>query len=217
MNDRETVVSANMEYAIIQTTTFGLFILFSISAVFSPNWEREYVFTNSSLINILSIEVFTGSIALIILKLRGWKASDFDLKFKYRHFFHGILLYLVTLASFHLTSYILAFFCPNFSVIFRRENVTAFVVLFTVIINPLFEEFFVTVYPSEVLAKHHGMFFTITLCAFVRFIYHLYQGPISITILILGIINTYTYLKWRKIWPLVIAHSINNYIAFTFY
>jgi len=217
MNDRETVASANMEYVIIQATAFGLFILFSISAVFSSNWGKEHVFTNSSLINILSIEVFTGSIALIILRIRGWKATDFDLKFKNKYFSHGIILFLVTLASFRLTSYILAFFCPNFSFIFRTENVTAFVVLLTVIINPLFEEFFVSVYPSEVLAKHHGMFFTISLCAFVRFTYHLYQGPISTTILILGIINTYTYLKWRKIWPLVIAHSIHNYIAFTFY
>ena len=47
--------------------------------------------------------------------------------------------------------------------------------------------------------------------AFVRLLYHTYQGPLAIvTILPLGLIFAAVYLKWRNLWPLVLAHTAFN-------
>ena len=82
------------------------------------------------------------------------------------------------------------------------------------IVNPFFEEFFVVGYTVERAEKIHGKYFTIALSAFVRFLYHLYQGPIAAWILLLGIFHAYVYMKWRKLWPLIVSHAILDFACF---
>ena len=49
---------------------------------------------------------------------------------------------------------------------------------------------------------------------FSRLLYHLYQGPlIVIGIVPLGWLSAYVYARWNRLWPIIIAHGILDFIA----
>ena len=48
----------------------------------------------------------------------------------------------------------------------------------------------------------------------MRMLYHLYQGPIGIiTIVPLGMLYGYTYVRSRQLWPLIVAHVLVDIIG----
>jgi membrane protease YdiL (CAAX protease family) len=54
----------------------------------------------------------------------------------------------------------------------------------------------------------------VTLSATIRLLCHLYQGPIApLTILPLGIIFALVYWKWRRLWPIAVAHGVAGFFA----
>ncbi|MEO1295009.1 MAG: CPBP family intramembrane glutamic endopeptidase [Cyanobacteria bacterium J06636_16] len=57
---------------------------------------------------------------------------------------------------------------------------------------------------------------SILLSSFLFALYHAYQGIIgTFNILLFGILYGVFYSRFRNIWPLVVAHSIQNFITFT--
>jgi membrane protease YdiL (CAAX protease family) len=78
-------------------------------------------------------------------------------------------------------------------------------ILATSIINPLFEETLVCGYIIQRLAKN-GPGVAITFSAFVRFLYHIHNGPSSLAALLMGFIFGYLFWRYRELWPLIIAH-----------
>ena len=53
-----------------------------------------------------------------------------------------------------------------------------------------------------------------TLSAAIRFDCHIEQGPISaLTILPLGLIFAAVYWRWRRVWPLVVAHGVMDFLG----
>ncbi|MGO1839921.1 MAG: CPBP family intramembrane glutamic endopeptidase [Candidatus Microbacterium stercoravium] len=54
--------------------------------------------------------------------------------------------------------------------------------------------------------------------AALRGLYHLYQGPaMAIGNMVMGLVFGWVYLKWRRVMPLVIAHTLLDVIAFVGY
>ena len=60
-----------------------------------------------------------------------------------------------------------------------------------------------------------GAALDITASTLLRFLYHLYQGPLaSISILPLGLLFGAVFWRWRSVWPLIVAHTIANLLSF---
>lgn len=84
-----------------------------------------------------------------------------------------------------------------------------------IVINSLYEETTVAAYVVTALSEQ-GAALSITASTLLRFLYHLYQGPIAtLSILPLGILCGAVYWRWRNVWPLVVAHTILNFLAFS--
>ena len=84
-----------------------------------------------------------------------------------------------------------------------------------IVINSVYEEVIVSAYLVNALSKHHGVVFVIGVSLLVRMLYHTYQGPIiAASIIPMGILFAYTFWKWKRLWPLIIAHTISNVMAF---
>jgi membrane protease YdiL (CAAX protease family) len=83
-----------------------------------------------------------------------------------------------------------------------------------IVVNSIFEEATVVGYVVTALSDQ-GPALSITASALLRFLYHLYQGPVaSLAILPLGLLFAAVYWRWRNLWPLLVAHSIANCAAF---
>lgn len=139
----------------------------------------------------------------------------------------GLLLFVVSYFA-------LAYFSPAFiyamkmigfvgeqkalSQMFNKPETTTGVLLLITgcIFNGFAEEFVMRGYFIERLETLLGSsVLAIIISALLFASYHIYQGAIgSVNVLVFGLIYGYAYYKIRKIWPLAIAHAVNNVIAF---
>lgn len=180
-------------------------------------WRREtvVVYDDQRLYTIAAIEVVAGTLAVLMLRARGWKLSDFGLKVSMPLTIGGMLLFIganIAIATFYETFRALSGTDPATAVepVARASWLAVIVIL---AIDPLYEETFEVAYNLRA-TESSGAAFGITLSATIRFICHLYQGPIAaLTILPLALIFAAVYWKWRRVWPLVVAHGVASYFG----
>ena len=83
-----------------------------------------------------------------------------------------------------------------------------------VVINSIFEEFLLIGYLFKRLEKYNPVI-VITISMLIRLSFHTYQGWISlVSIIPMGIVFGFYYYKFHQLWPLVIAHGLNNLFVF---
>ena len=155
------------------------------------------------------------AIVLLILRIRGWTKERLGLDFSLGAATAGVLLFLAYMTVYWITAAAVISFAPGVA----KQNAFQFAitahpaaVLAFIVINSFYEEIVVTGYVVTALAPQ-GAALAITASTLLRFSYHLYQGPLaSITILPLGLLFGAVYWRWRTLWPLIVAHTINNII-----
>jgi uncharacterized protein len=82
------------------------------------------------------------------------------------------------------------------------------------IINPLFEELFLCAYMLPFLAKRGGPLLAVVASLLVRLSFHTYQGPVGLlSIGLLGLVFTAFYLRTQRLWPVLIAHGVLDFVA----
>jgi membrane protease YdiL (CAAX protease family) len=87
-------------------------------------------------------------------------------------------------------------------------------VLVISIINPVFEELLETGYFIHPLQKF-GMWPAVLASAAFRALFHLPFGINAVVnIFAFGLIFGFVYWRWRQLWPLIVAHSLLDMLAF---
>lgn len=206
-------LSPRVELILINLICFGPFAVMSIAGV----WKREtlLVYDDQRLFTIAAIELAAGSLAVLILRARGWKLGDFGLKISMPLTIAGMVLFIganIAIATFYEGFRAVTQTDPSAAVEpVSRASWLAIIVILA--IDPLYEETFEVAYNLRA-AESSGPWFAITMSATIRFICHLYQGPIAaLTILPLGLIFAAVYWKWRRVWPLAVAHGVASYFG----
>lgn len=201
------------EYPLLLLLTLGPFAAMSVAGLMKR--ETLLVWDDRRLFTIAAIDIFCGLIALFILRARGWKRSDFGLQVSMPLTIGGMFLFIG--ANIFIASLNYAFIAATGT---NPANATTPVakaswlaVILVVAVDPLFEEFFEVAYLLRA-AEEHGPAFCISLSAAVRLVCHLWQGPVAaLTILPLGLIFAAVYWKWRRVWPLVVAHGVASWFG----
>jgi membrane protease YdiL (CAAX protease family) len=81
-------------------------------------------------------------------------------------------------------------------------------------VNGFFEELFVAGYIITALRQTRGMWTAINVSTVVRVLYHLYQGPVGVLIIVpMGLLYGYVYERTRQLWPLMFAHVLIDLIG----
>jgi membrane protease YdiL (CAAX protease family) len=207
-------VSPTGELILVNLICFGPFAAMSLTGLAAR--ETSFVFDDRRLYTIAAIEIVCGLLATYILRARGWKASDLGLRVSMPLTIAGMILFvganIVIATGYELFRVASGTDPAAMTTPVIRTTWPALLVLLA--IDPLYEEVFEVAYNVKAL-EGHGAALAVTFSAMVRFVCHLYQGPISaITILPLGIIFAAVYWKWRRVWPLVIAHGAAGFFAF---
>lgn len=201
-------MSSRTELILINLICFGLFTYGSAMRL----WRREttLIYDDHRLYTVVGIELAAALLAILILRRRGWTLADFGLRPSLLDPLAGIVLFFGTmfLISFLYELIRAATGTDPDSATTAVIRTTWPAVIVLVVVNPLFEELFEVAYNIRA-TERDGAAFGITFSAIVRFVCHLYQGPIAaITILPIGLIFAAVYWRWRRLWPLVIAHAV---------
>lgn len=203
------------ELIIVNVLCFGFFA--GMSAYELLLGARAHVFDDAYLLLVVAIEVVTGLAALSFLRLRGWKWSDFNLRVSMPETISGSLLFVFyTLIGYVMYQLAAAIAGPDFTRFVKVETRASLaVVLLVIAVNPLFEELFEVAYNTRAL-EEQGAGVAITTSAVIRFVCHLYQGPVAtVTVLPIGLLFAFVYWRWRRLWPLVVAHGLADWFGLT--
>lgn len=201
------------ELILVNLIAFGPFAVRSIVEL--AERKSAIVFDDRRALFIIGLEIVCGTLVALLLRARGWKLSDLGLRITMPQTIAGMLLLIganIFIAGFYYLVRAASGVDIDAAMSFRMQLTWPVLVALT-LINPLYDELLVVAYNLEA-AKTHGAAFAITLSAAVRFVCHIEQGPMSaVTILPLGIIFGIVYWRWRRVWPLVVAHGVMDFMG----
>lgn len=207
------------EVLIVLTLGFGLFIYSSTIAILNNSDTSTLQTYNSyDFIFIVVYEIIILTILAYYLKHRNWSIKDFNLDFTFKMIVvaiflvvlrEGIGMLIIKITS---TSKIFSLETINEPIISFHTNIVSIALM--VIVNSIYEEVLLIGYFFKRFEKFHPAII-ILISLLIRASYHTYQGFTNlIMIFLMGLIFGLYYVKYKKLWPLIIAHGIGNIYHF---
>lgn len=208
-----------MEAGIVLTLGFGLFIYSSTSTFINNSKTPATQSYNSfDFIFIVIYEIMILSIIVFFLKKRHWTIRDFNLDFTLKLFGAAILLVIIR----ETVGVILTYSLTILNII-NSEPVNEPIILFhsnffsialITVINSFYEEFLLIGYFFKRFEKYHPAIL-ILVSFLVRASFHTYQGWSNLPmVFVLALVFGIYYIKFRKLWTVIIAHGTGNIFHF---
>jgi uncharacterized protein len=211
---------ARVEFLIVVVWAFGQFIFSSILSIGSA---RAVAYSNEALVSLLIVELLQFAFLVWFLKVRGWTLEKVGLKATARGTGLGLGLAVASYALFVVMQLIAEHLLPidmNAATSFYPKaagDLDLQLVFIVSAVNGVYEELFVAGYVITALSPVRGPWVAINVSTGIRLLYHLYQGPIGIlTIVPLGILYGWVYVRTRALWPLVVAHVAIDVVGLAF-
>jgi membrane protease YdiL (CAAX protease family) len=162
------------------------------------------------------IEIFLFSIILYILHVRGLYLSDFNLDISVKLIGVGILLFFINNITYGIIFSIIKSFVKLNTLSYLKFNYAASFIsaLSILIVNSFYEEFLLNGYIFKRF-ENQNTNLIIIISVVLRVSYHTYQGWIGfVGVLIVGLVFSIYYSKYKKLWPVIIAHGLINLTSF---
>ncbi len=213
------------EFLVVVSFAFGLPIFTSILSLGAGSHGAAatggtLVYDNKGLINTLVYELLQTAFLVWFLKIRGWTLGKFGLFISWRGAGIGWLLLLGTYLLSMGTQYLAQLALPGAMHAAAQHypapgpNLSMQLVFLVSTVNGFFEELFVAGYIVTALRDRRGVWTAINVSTVVRLLYHLYQGPIGVLIIVpMGLLYGYVYARTRQLWPLMFAHVLIDLIG----
>jgi uncharacterized protein len=207
-----------VEFLIVVSLAFGQFIFSSIMAIGMPD---DATYTNQALLSVLIVELMQLAFLVWFLRVRGWTLEKFGLRISLRTTGGGVLLAAGTFAMFIfvqvLASYGIDMVAAEALYPKVSPKLDLQLVFLTSVVNGLYEELFVAGYIITVLASARGIWTAVNVSTGIRLMYHLYQGTLGvITIVPMGLLYGYVFVRTRQLWPLILAHILIDVVGLAF-
>jgi len=210
-----------LEFALVIGIAFGQFIVFSIASLLAGPGADDHMFDNGHLAYLLVYEAIAGTIVALILWRNGWRMRDFKLQPSLAGTAQGVGLACAGWVVYYLAAIIAraAFGGVLGDRVSEDEHLVLggaapLLILLVSLLNPLFEEMLACSYVIEALRSRLGVIAAVNVSTALRVSYHVYQGPFAfLWVAMLGLLFAYAYVRWRRLWPVVVAHSIHDYVA----
>jgi membrane protease YdiL (CAAX protease family) len=211
---------AGIEFLIVVVWAFGQFIFASILSIGSLSGAA---YSNDALISLLIGELLQFVCLVWFLKVRGWTPGKLSLSFTIRGTALGMGLAVATYAMFTILQLVAAHFLPiemrtaAASYPQASKDLDMQVVFIASVVNGVYEELFVAGYVITAMSPVRGPWVAINVSTGIRLLCHLYQGPIGIlTIVPMGILYGWVYVRTRALWPLIVAHILIDVVGLAY-
>jgi membrane protease YdiL (CAAX protease family) len=197
------------EFLLVIFIAFSWSIVASISGLLNYRPDGEIVaFNDTHLWSLVGSQLALAPIIAFVLRLAGWRWRDFHVNYSNKGTVAGVVLAL--LALFLMLS--VEWLVGPVNVTPPSASLVAVIVLS--LVNPWYEELLVCAFVIESLRKRFGLQAAINVSIALRLSYHLYQGPPAfIVFAVFGLLVTLFYVKTGRLWPVVVAHSILDFMA----
>ena len=214
MKPAENLSPTPLEIVAIMFLCFGWFIANSIAAIFIGTEDMN--FSDGTLLQIVLFEVFQGSLALLVLRQRGYVLGDLIPAPRLQGIGTGVLLYVAVILADFVAMAVLGAHQPEQPIehIMDAARPSMVLVLLMALVNSFYEEVFVLGYVVRAMGKYGGSF-AVGMSTLIRLAYHLYQGPMgALFVVLFSVVLGAWYWRTRKLWPCVVAHMLGDVLPF---
>ena len=222
LHERIRRLPPGVEFLVVVSFAFGLPIFTSILSLGTGGGTAGsgLVYNDAALLNILVFELLQSAFLFWFLRIRGWTLQKFGLSITWRGAGTGWLLLVGTYLLAMGTQYLAQLALPTaMQAAVQRypvpgPNLSMQLVFLVSTVNGFFEELFVAGYIITALRQTLGLWTAINVSTVVRVLYHLYQGPVGVLIIVpMGLLYGYVYERTRQLWPLMFAHVLIDLIG----
>jgi len=220
-------LSLAAEFAIVILGAFGVLFVLTLIALVTKTGAGDPAstgwYSGGHLLSIVVYELPVGAAVFGFLRLRGWSLKRLGVRVTALETLVGFGLAFVSELALFAVLLALAFASPGFTegVVAAQAKPGGFGLLMVIvvsIVNPIFEETFVCGYVVTVLKERAGVPTAITISMAIRLLYHLYQGAAAfIGIIPFGFVLAWWYARTGRLWPVMVAHGLADFIAFVGY
>jgi uncharacterized protein len=197
-------------------STVGVFT-FSSVRILALGRPTVHALSDVRQLQLLAIEAVMAGVWVPILSRRGWSIGGLTAPLRPLDVPMGAGLCLIALVAYVLTFYAVAVLSPAFAraaaAVQIGGSVSWWSVALVSIANPVAEEL---IYLGVIqnVAGRRGVGAAVLASVSARLAVHLYQGPLSvISIVPAGLAFAWYYAATRRLWPVVIAHSLMDALA----
>jgi membrane protease YdiL (CAAX protease family) len=206
-----------LEFAIVILGAFGYFILGSVLAVAFPGPPQPI--SDADLQFLLIYESIVLAALLTFLRIQRWPLQRLGAWPTFRGTLVGIGLALLAYVAYVPVFWVAAAIFTDLERAGTESTLVApglslATMIAVSILNPVFEELFVCGYVVSSLKERRGFWMAVNVSVAIRLTYHLYQGAFAVVgIIPIGVIFTYWYARTGRLWPIIVAHAVVDFVA----
>jgi uncharacterized protein len=206
-------LSPRAEFAMVVLLALGPFIASSFASLLLPA-ARGPQHTNGTLLGLVVYELVLLALLAAFLHARGWTLQKIGLRPTLKDTGIGVLLSVADYVAWFVIWIVTVKVSLHTAQTMAATQVVTtslspFVALPTVLINPLFEEVFVTGYVMTALKNERNAWRAVNVSVLLRLLYHLYQGALGVLATIpMGLIFAVWYARTGRLWPIIVAHAL---------
>jgi membrane protease YdiL (CAAX protease family) len=213
-------LSARLEFAFVVGAAFGYIIV--ISFLRGIGFLPQKVYDGRHLLAIVIFEMIVGAVLVSFLWLRNWRPRTIGLRPTLKDTGIGLLLLVAAMLAYYVVWYMVWLFSPvtiaHVHAIYAQlkspTHPSVAAVLGNSCINATFEEVFVSGYVITAVRRWRSPMFAASVSVAIRLLYHLYQREMAfIGVLPLGLLFASWYVRSGRLWPLIVAHAIEDFVA----
>jgi uncharacterized protein len=213
--DRPTV--PRWLFWLVLATTVGLFTVASFQHLLGDRPLAGEAYSDASLYGLVAFEAILVAIWVPVLRRLGWSLRGITRGWEWKDLARGVMLavvaWVVPWVIIRLGTLIAPSFVEPVSAAKITGDVSWFAVVSMSLLNAVFEEFLYLGFAATVL-RRDGLAVALVGSAALRFLVHVYQGPMAIlAILPIAFLFSAYYLRSDRLWPLVIAHTLIDVLA----
>ncbi|HEX9985510.1 MAG TPA: CPBP family intramembrane glutamic endopeptidase [Thermoanaerobaculia bacterium] len=213
MRERLAALSPAIEILLVNGVCFAIPIATSIYAI--ATHKRVFEFSNGEAFSMVVIELLSLSVAGSILAARGWRIADMHILPTLPMTLGGIAITMAYLFGLGILGALFQSAGIPLEVVKFEVTASIAAIIIVSLVNAVFEESILTGYNLRAMATE-GAAFAISVSTFIRFLYHMYQGPFAASaMLLLGVLAGAVYWRWRRLWPIVFAHATLDVVGLT--
>lgn len=163
----------------------------------------------------VGVEIVLGILWLVLLRRHGWSMACITMPLGARDLLRGVGLFALSSITYGLatSAWVKAFPGAMHLHVLLPSRISWWAICAMSIVNPMAEEFVYLGFVINVL-RRRGEFSAIAPAAFARMAVHIYQGPLPVVgIVAVGIVLSVYYYRTRRLWPVVIAHALIDFVA----
>jgi membrane protease YdiL (CAAX protease family) len=205
-----------MEFWLVLIAAFALPMSssFAIAYRLAAHPDARLVTSDGERLVSSALQLAVLGFVFFISRARGWSIRQLGFHPNWRQTIIGVLLFIAVVLIIGGVAAGTIMLVPNS--LHHRPSVAiglSFVgILATGIINPVFEEVFLCGYVIQRLAKK-GAGVAIGFSVLLRSLCHVHLGVAVLGPLVAGLVFGYLFWRNRQLWPLIVAHSLVDFLA----